>query len=180
MPGRILPQPHLEYQVPASMDTGDRGAWNLDRVKFFRPKEIHSWAIVSMVDRRISLQPGEQGLQAFVGGLIQMLKNMGIHVASGMPPLVHRENKTTEQTLQAAMQEAESQYQEHPDIILVLLAKKGSSLKILILQDFLELGPYAEVKRIAERDLGITTQCFVCQSAGIGSSFTQIRSKRVF
>ena len=31
-----------------------------------------------------------------------------------------------------------------------------------------ESGPYREVKRIAERDLGVTTQCFVAKSAGIG------------
>lgn len=112
------------------MDTGDRGAWNLENVKFLKPGTIRSWSIVSFVSKRISMSEGEQSLFRFVQDMKNMLQQMGLTVANNMPPLVHRETKTVEEALQEGIQEATRQYREKPDIVLVLLERKGPSLLI--------------------------------------------------
>lgn len=153
--GRILPQPHLEYTRPECMDTGDRGAWNLDNVKFKAPGKIRSWAILSFIDKRLAFDK-QNGLLPFINGLRDMLRSVGVQIPEGTPSLVHRERMPIEEALQQAVQEAGRQYRQHPDIILVVLERKESY-------------PYQEVKCIAERDLGVTTQCFVAGKAGIGA-----------
>lgn len=118
------------------------------------------------------MSEGEQSLFRFVQDLKNMLQQMGLTVANNMPPLVHRETKTVEEALQEGIQEATRQYREKPDIVLVLLERKGPSL--LLKDDYslccTEPFPYQDVKRYAERDMGITTQCFVARNAGIGKS----------
>lgn len=59
--GRLLPQPHLQYGKPGSLDTGTRGAWNLEGIKFLKGGEIKGWGIVNFAHKDRVLVPGEQG-----------------------------------------------------------------------------------------------------------------------
>eukprot|EP00210_Caulerpa_lentillifera_P001708 g1641.t1 len=153
---RVLPQPHLQYQRPESMDTGTRGSWNLEGVRFFKPAELKSWAIVSCLDRHIALQQGEQGLLVFVESMMMMLSEMGISLPQTRPPLVHQMQDTVKDSLVKAMGLGEAEFHHPVDFVLVVLSRK-------------EPYPYQDFKRVAEGALGVVTQCIVARNAGIGS-----------
>lgn len=153
---RILPQPHLQYQRPSSMDTGTRGAWNLEGVRFFKPAELRSWAIVNCMDQQAALQRGEQGLPVFIESMMRMFNEMGMSLPEVRPPLVHKAQQTVKDSLELAMTKGLEQFGRPVDFILVLLIRK-------------EPHPYQEFKRVAEGVLGIVTQCIVAKNAGIGS-----------
>eukprot|EP00210_Caulerpa_lentillifera_P004611 g4397.t1 len=152
---RVLPQPHLEYQVPESVDTGTRGSWNLEGMRFYEPATLKSWAIISCMEPHIALQQGEQGLVTFTQSLTQMLIQMGMTVPNERPPLIHRMQDTVHDALEKAMEDGENQFETPVDFILIILTRK-------------ETNPYQEFKRAAEGTLGITTQCIVAHNAGIG------------
>lgn len=152
---RILPQPHLQYQRPASINTGTRGAWNLEGMKFFIPATLKSWAIVSCMEPNQTMQQGEQGLPVFMASLMRMLTEMGMNIPEERPPLVHRRQDTVQDSLKEAMEQGERQFDQPVELILVLLLRK-------------EAQPYQDFKRVAEGQLGVTTQCFVGRNAGIG------------
>lgn len=158
------------------MDVGERGAWNLGNVRFLKPGSIQSWAVASTIQKDIALQSGPQGLNRFIIDLIHALDQTGIPTPVSRPPLVNLENKTVDELLREAIQEANNLYNRDPDLILVLLPeRKGQSTTCVqhpIVRNLcVESGQgsmYIQVKQTAERDLGIVTQCFVSRSAGIG------------
>lgn len=153
---RILPQPHLQYQRPQSMDTGTRGAWNLEGVRFFKPAELRSWAIVNCLDQQMALQRGEQGLPVFIDAMMRMFNEMGMSIPEARPPLIHKAQQTVKDSLEIAMTKGREQFGIPVDFILILLIRK-------------EPHPYQEFKRVAEGVLGVVTQCIVAKNAGIGS-----------
>jgi len=111
------------------MDTGRDGAWNLEKVRFFKPSQIKSWAIVSLYGRRPVPTTGENGLQSFMEEFMRMLSQMGLEIPSeGLPPLSHREQrKSLEETLNEAIQKAMNSFNSRPDIVLVILERRGKS-----------------------------------------------------
>lgn len=82
---RILPQRHLEYQRPQSINTGTRGAWNLEGVKFYKPGRLNSWTMVSCIEQHVSMQQGKQGLPVFMASLMRMLTEMGMTIPEERP-----------------------------------------------------------------------------------------------
>lgn len=121
------------------MNTGEGGSWNLEGVKFFRAGVIKSWAMVSFVSKDVALRPGPGGLQEFTMRLIETLNNMGIQTPNSIPPLVTKGTRTTMQSLQLAMEEASNLYRENPDVVFVLLNRKGVAST--------ELGVYDCIRR---------------------------------
>ncbi|GMH35414.1 hypothetical protein BSKO_03282 [Bryopsis sp. KO-2023] len=153
---RLLPQPHLEYKTPGSLDTGTRGAWNLENIKLFKGGEITGWAIVNFANQNQVMVDGEQGLLSFIQGLISMLKELGIKLPEGMPPLCHGDPRRNPMgPMSEAKDKAIAQFKK-VNLMMVLLPTKDSAL-------------YNSVKACGNVQLGVTTQCFVTRSAGIGS-----------
>ena len=114
-------------------------------------------------------------LLEFIKELMHMLGNVGMTIPQTICPLVNKETRTTEEALTEAMARAQREYGEPPDVILYLLPSKGiqhticiSAISKDLLLSVTDPYSYQEVKRVAERDLGVVTQCFVATSAGIG------------
>ena len=110
------------------MDTGDRGSWNLENVRFYRPGAIQSWSIVSSIDREVALREGESGLPRFTESMMDMLESMGMQLPQGYPPLLHQGSATTEEVLKEAIDTAQNTYDARPTIILFLLPNKSTTL----------------------------------------------------
>ena len=109
------------------MDTGNRGSWNLENVRFYRPGSIQSWSIVSSIEREVALRQGESGLPAFTDALMDMLESMGMQLPSDYPPLLHQGSATTDDVLKEAIREAQETYKEPPNLILFLLPNKSTT-----------------------------------------------------
>ena len=133
------------------VSTGDRGAWNLNGVELYQGAELKSWGIVSFV--RNTQQIGNS-LQSFVEGLMAMMEKMGLSVPHNLPPLTDAGNKDATDALKDGMHDAQSAFHSAPQILLALLPDKDPWL-------------YKEIKRAAEGEVGVMTQCFVASSAGI-------------
>ena len=133
------------------VSTGDRGAWNLNGVELYQGAELRSWAIVSF--ERNTGQIGN-ALTSFIGGLMDMMKKMGLSVPSGLPPLTDVGRMNVIDALNDAIHNAQSAFHSAPQILLALLPDKDP-------------WRYKEIKRAAEGEVGVMTQCLVSSSAGI-------------
>lgn len=110
------------------MNTGERGAWNLENVVFYKGAPIKSWAIVNFTRREMANIQGEQGLLGFVNALMSMLTQMGLSVPSELPPLVHGDVRNIENALEQAVNNSKKAFnQEKPDLILVVLPNTESA-----------------------------------------------------
>ncbi|GMH42602.1 hypothetical protein BSKO_10521 [Bryopsis sp. KO-2023] len=153
--GRVLPQPHLEYTRPGSLDTGTRGAWNLEGIQFLEGGTIKGWGIVNFEREDRAMGPGESGLRGFVDGLRSTLKDLGLTIPEEPPVLTHgnpRQNPVG--PMEACLRQAENQF--------------GEVTILLVLLPFTDSGFYRAVKHAGNSTLGIPTQCFVASKAGIG------------
>lgn len=65
----MLPQPHLEYTKPGSLDTGNRGQWNLGGIQFLKGGKIIGWGLVSFERQDRVSGPGDSGKQASIAAL---------------------------------------------------------------------------------------------------------------
>lgn len=122
-----MPGPHLEYNTPKCMNTGERGAWNLENVVFYKGAQIKSWAAIDLTGRNMASIQGETGLLGFLGALINMAKKMGMIIPEKFPPHLSGEAHHTEALLNHAVAESQKMYnQNKPDIVLVVLPSTDS------------------------------------------------------
>eukprot|EP01025_Chloroclados_australasicus_P000785 TRINITY_DN10293_c0_g1_i1.p1 TRINITY_DN10293_c0_g1~~TRINITY_DN10293_c0_g1_i1.p1 ORF type:complete len:642 (-),score=74.17 TRINITY_DN10293_c0_g1_i1:480-2153(-) len=165
---RILPQPVLQYggDTPC-VDVGTEGAWNLKEIQFFRPVTITSWAVASFPYARDVDHP--EGMDRFLEVLMQQMSNCGCALPQGKPPVYYLPDAVrvgmdrNEMFANArrlcfeAGKMAHQRYKRGPEILLVCLPTTSKDL-------------YNAVKRatVSTSGLGVPSQCFVAEKAGMG------------
>eukprot|EP01026_Neomeris_dumetosa_P014142 TRINITY_DN1507_c0_g1_i1.p1 TRINITY_DN1507_c0_g1~~TRINITY_DN1507_c0_g1_i1.p1 ORF type:complete len:1050 (+),score=164.29 TRINITY_DN1507_c0_g1_i1:432-3152(+) len=168
---RILPNPILKYgggdNEATCVDVGTDGAWNLKDIKFFRPAEIKSWAIASFsYDRDVNFP---DGVPRLIEVLMEQMSNCGMKIPNIPPPVFYLPQnvqipydrmqmfETAKRLCREAGKAAYNLYKSNPEILLVLLPTTSADL-------------YNAVKRatVAASGIGVPSQCFVAEKAGIG------------
>ncbi|WIA39818.1 hypothetical protein OEZ86_005871 [Tetradesmus obliquus] len=154
---RILNPPLLAYQRPEAITPGTRGSWNLRDVVFPSGAVIESWAFTSLVDPQYLVNDGPTGTNTFLADLVGMCNKTGLKC--DMPALGPWDPRhSIEQRLAAAKDAAQRKFGKECQMVLVLLERKQTSGE----------SPYALVKQAGDSALGIRTQCFAADKAGIG------------
>eukprot|EP01024_Parvocaulis_polyphysoides_P055844 TRINITY_DN5785_c0_g2_i2.p1 TRINITY_DN5785_c0_g2~~TRINITY_DN5785_c0_g2_i2.p1 ORF type:complete len:596 (-),score=85.06 TRINITY_DN5785_c0_g2_i2:645-2432(-) len=168
---RILPNPILQYgggeDEPTCVDVGLEGAWNLKSIRFFRPAEIKSWSIASFMYARDVDHPN--GMPRLVQVLTEQMTNCGMKIPDQGPPIFYlpdsvrvrmgKEEMYTDarRLCQEAGKQAIGAFGTPPEIIVVCLPTTSADL-------------YNAVKKatVSATGLGVPSQCFVADKAGIG------------
>lgn len=115
----MLPNPHLEYGKPKSINTGNRGSWNLNNVEFFKGAQIGSWAVMDFTGRNMA---EENGLNGFVRALVEMMRKMGMKVPQAFPPCIRGDMRKIKDSLNEAVIQSKNTYgQNKPNFVLVVL-----------------------------------------------------------
>ena len=130
---RILPHPYLSYKNPDCFYVGTDGQWNLGNrpVSFFKGKKLKSWALVSLLDERAIMIPGENGIEAFLNDLSQTLKDLAVSRPDAnlsRPPIVYSNQHSLLKSIQTAKERAHESYGQPPDIILCLFPSRSKTV----------------------------------------------------
>jgi eukaryotic translation initiation factor 2C len=154
---RVLKAPLLAYGNPEAITPGTRGSWNLRDVKFPAGVKITSWAFTTLVDPQRLVNDGETGTMQFLKDLVQMCNKTG--VMCPIPELgPYDPRDSIEQRIRKAAEKAKAKTGVDCEMVLVLLERKQTAAG----------SPYALVKQAGDSVLGIRTQCFAADKAGVG------------
>eukprot|EP00878_Enallax_costatus_P011253 GHUV01011750.1.p1 GENE.GHUV01011750.1~~GHUV01011750.1.p1 ORF type:complete len:582 (+),score=200.21 GHUV01011750.1:324-2069(+) len=154
---RVLNPPMLAYGSPEALTPGTRGSWNLRDVRFPAGCQIKSWAFTTLVDPQQLVNEGETGTMTFLRDLVQVCNKTGIQCQQPvLGPYDPRDS--LEQRIKRAMDAAKAQTGTDCEMVLVLLERKQTSAG----------SPYALVKQAGDSLLGVRTQCFAADKAGVG------------
>ncbi|CAL8468702.1 g8242 [Coccomyxa elongata] len=165
--GRQLPPPELQYsrnrQPFKVVPQPDRGSWDMRDVKFYRPGEIKSFAISVFCNQRGAEGPVEDpaSLQNFMRDLLRGCSKAGIAMPNASPvpeSIIAWHNPHANfpgDTVAAAHDAAVEYFGQAPDIIFVILPERGQT------------DVYKAVKRASDSHLGVPSQCFNLNKAGI-------------
>lgn len=129
----------------------------MEDIELYKPGTLDSWSIISFAHNTQEFIKGELGLMKIIIDLREVMKKMGLTVHETFPPFTEAENVTPKNALIDAARKAINSFKKPPKVILVVLPNRDSAR-------------YKEIKRVAEGELGLMTQCFVATSAGIGKS----------
>ncbi|KAG0331995.1 hypothetical protein BG004_001425, partial [Podila humilis] len=147
VPIRILPTPQVIYS-PSSRDpnvVSRNGFWNLRDKKLLNPATLHGWSMVVFgTERDVPLQNSNGFLAAFS-------KNcgvLGLNVSNKNPKVFYNNpHGDIEAALSIAhAHAARNSKMQRCQLLLCVLPNKGVPL-------------YAEIKRVSDTVLGVTTQC---------------------
>eukprot|EP00210_Caulerpa_lentillifera_P003566 g3401.t1 len=159
---RVLPPPLLAYKEPSCVSIGAEGQWNLStgNVRFFKGKKLRSWALVSLLDQRDIDNTSENSIGKFVADLSDAIKSLMIapsNVEVNRIPIIYAQQSSNFiATLEQAKDRAKQVYDgRDPDVILVLFPRSNTRL-------------YQQVKHASDQVVGIPTQCFLADKAGVG------------
>lgn len=156
MEARTLPSPSLEYEKDTAYSVGTSGAWNLREIKFRRGCKILSWACISLCDKRMVHIPGPSGIETFLDIMTKKFSEMGMKIPNAPIPLIFADRTESIPTcFGKAVRSAEQTYSARPNIVLVCLANTGKEM-------------YKAIKTESDSQLGIPSQCFVAEKAGVG------------
>lgn len=141
--GRILDPPDVEYgnkKIVASNMIGQKGRWDHRNDVFAKTVELKNWAVINL-----ATQVNDQGLNAFIGKLIEVGKRHGITVRD--PLEVVFTNKRNADAIEARrlFENLQNKYKQST-LELVLVIFGGSS------------NAYNEIKTIGDIRFGIVTQ----------------------
>ena len=143
---RVLPTPNVCYSATAR-DSSCRprdGVWNMVGKKVSRGSELHSWGIVSFCDER---KCSSAQVQGFVRELAITCQDTGMNVVAKEPPIYcGNPLGDIEQQMYNFYQQTGNRYRKRPQLLVCILPNTGVSL-------------YAEIKRVSDTVLGISTQC---------------------
>ncbi|KAF9165771.1 eukaryotic translation initiation factor 2C, 3 [Actinomortierella ambigua] len=143
---RVLPTPTLRYHESSNQNgiVPKDGTWNLRASKMFVGSTLTSWGVIAFGNDRE--MPMAQ-IQPFLRELDSVFSASGVNVQTKSPPTRYcNQQGDIELDFQTFFQEVGNQFKVRPQLFLVLLPNRGVPL-------------YAEVKRISDTVIGLTTQC---------------------
>ncbi|KAF8058950.1 AGO1 [Scenedesmus sp. PABB004] len=166
---RVLNPPLLAYGKPEALTPGTRGSWNLREVRFPAGVVISSWAFCSLVDPQYLVPDGETGTQTFLRDLVRMCNSTGVECPPpAMGPWIPRADP--ESLIRAAAEAATAHFGSKCQMVLVLLERKQTSGS----------SPYAFVKQAGDSVMGLRTQCFAADKAGVGRNARPPRGRQQY
>lgn len=152
--GRILPTPGIVYSSNQSAQVRD-GVWRCNNMRFHMPASAKGIAA-------IAFGRPPNNASDFVGQLLSTCNQFGMSVPDPRTVFFHLEHNTSNQRAELAIKAVAQALKEKNmelSLIIVFLAAKGSPL-------------YADVKRVAEVQMGVMTQCVVNKTVMKASSDT--------
>ena len=140
--GRILTAPSLTFK--GGSQVARDGQWRYDaRNGFATPRPLKSWAVAVFASRVHKDQ-----VDAFIKGLVGTLIELGVDVNKSITPanliVFQNRSESVKDVLQAAMDCSHDR--KNPDMIFCVLDEGSPDV-------------YPEIKRIAETEFGVMTQC---------------------
>ncbi|ORZ26299.1 Piwi domain-domain-containing protein [Lobosporangium transversale] len=143
---RTLPAPTISYH-PTSQEANfvpRDGAWNLRGKKVARGTTLGSWGVIVFGSERDIPQPQ---LNAFIRELITTCTDTGMTIPNKSPPILYANpHGNIEGSLRQVWQRAGNLVKSQPQLILCVLPTTGVPL-------------YAEIKRVTDTVLGVSSQC---------------------
>ncbi|KXN85174.1 Protein argonaute 5 [Leucoagaricus sp. SymC.cos] len=151
IPARELPPPSLNYRGGKGI-RANNGSWNILEVKFHRAAMINSWCVLVVRDGRDMIKGGnDPNLMSLVQGFANKLKNCGMTLPQGPPPIKpialvppYRDDASRSQSVQALREVLATAGQ--PSFMLVLLEARDNAI-------------YPAIKKIGDSERGIPTLC---------------------
>ncbi|KAG0370845.1 Piwi domain-containing protein [Gamsiella multidivaricata] len=144
--GRMLAPPIISYH-PSSQDANFKprdGAWNLLGKKVAQGATLGSWGVVVFATERDVSQAQVNG---FVRELVVTCTDTGMNIPNKSPPILYANpHGNIENSLRQAWQRAGQAVKSQPQLILCILPNTGVPL-------------YAEIKRVTDTILGVSSQC---------------------
>ncbi|KAI8371592.1 Piwi domain-containing protein [Radiomyces spectabilis] len=141
---RVLQTPKISYH-PSSQEATFApmaGAWNLRGKKVAQGAVLGSWSVVNFAG---PIPPPV--IQRFVRELCQTFIDTGLNVLNRQPPITNADPQgNIDRTLKEAWLKAGNAAKANPQLILCILPNTGVPL-------------YAEIKRVSDTVLGVSTQC---------------------
>ncbi|GMH36578.1 hypothetical protein BSKO_04446 [Bryopsis sp. KO-2023] len=155
--GRILPAPALEYKRHTAFDVGTAGAWNLREIQFRKGCKINSWACLCLCPESEVCITGPNSLDVFLSTVAQKFGEMGIGVprSRDIPVVFAHQQHHLQKSFQGAVEAGKQNFGSQPDIIFVCLSCNSKSV-------------YRAIKTQSDSIMGIPSQCFVADKAGVG------------
>ncbi|KAK9837636.1 hypothetical protein WJX74_001800 [Apatococcus lobatus] len=161
---RILPPPQLIYnkqQQPLAVGTS--GSWNMVSSTFCEPSGFDSFGIVSFCNERFcgGGQQNPDSLEVFMLEFLHLMRKRGIRCPTNLPDIVWHNPQTSfpGESMEAAKQVAERTFGTPPSILFVCVPRKEKD------------SAYEPMKRAGDSFLGIVSQCFCANKAGIGEPY---------
>ncbi|KAF9434815.1 argonaute 1 [Entomortierella beljakovae] len=143
---RSLPAPTISYH-PSSKDanfTPNDGAWNLIGKKVAQGSSLGSWGVVVFGNERDV--PSAQ-VNGFIRQLVTTCTATGMNIPNKNPPTIWANSHgDIEAALRQIWQRAGKSANSQPQLILCILPNTGVPL-------------YAEIKRVTDTVLGVSSQC---------------------
>lgn len=143
--GRVLNPPVLRYGA-GSKDPKIAprfGAWNMIDKKFYQPKPVPTWIVVTFDDRRFS----ERDYNNLVSGLVQGFQSVGMQVPDQDPPFFrHSPQGNIGQLLDQDGHACNARKKAYPQLVVVVLPDGTDDV-------------YKAVKFWGDTQRGVPTQC---------------------
>ncbi|KAF9973718.1 eukaryotic translation initiation factor 2C, 2 [Actinomortierella ambigua] len=143
---RILPAPSLRYHESSNQAriVPKDGIWNLRASKMFIGATLISWGVIAFGSER---EMPMAIIQPFLRELDIVFTASGVNIQNKAPPIRHlTQQGDIEHDILTFFNEVGDRYKMRPQMFFVLLPNRGVPL-------------YAEVKRISDTVIGMTTQC---------------------
>lgn len=142
---RVLEAPLLQYH-PTSRDASfvpREGQWNLRDKKLATGATLGSWSVLAFGSER---DLPTDAIKAFIRELINTCQQTGMNIPNRNPPIQHASVQRVEESLKQVWLQAGNTAKAQPQLILCILPNTGTPL-------------YAEVKRVCDTVIGVSSQC---------------------
>ncbi|KAI9295202.1 Piwi-domain-containing protein [Neoconidiobolus thromboides FSU 785] len=145
---RVLPGPRINYHPHSNENptlTPGNGSWNMRGLKVVQGAQLISWSVVAFVN---PYEVSERDIQRFVREFVSTCQDTGMDIPSKHPPPIGYVNPqgNIENSLRERWLLTGNTYQMEPQLILFILPNTGTPL-------------YAEVKRVCDTVIGVSSQC---------------------
>ncbi|KAF9113516.1 Eukaryotic translation initiation factor 2C [Mortierella sp. AM989] len=149
---RVLPVPNISYH-PSSRQaniTPHEGAWNLKDKRVATGATLGSWGVVVFGTEQMM---HIQAVQHFIRELVITCINTGMNIINKEPIIMYANPLSDiEGSLKTSWMRAGNAVKSQPQLLVCILPTKGVPL-------------YAEIKRVSDTVIGISTQCVQMQHA---------------
>ena len=137
---RVLPSPKILFSNGQNYATPNHGAWDMRQKKFYVGVEIKTWAIACFANARMC---SDQALRNFTKHFQKISEDAGMMISNGPVFCKYVENHQVDQVEPMFRYLTENFH--GLQLILVILPGKSPV--------------YAEIKRVGDTILGVSTQC---------------------
>uniref|UniRef100_A0A1D1XV91 Protein argonaute MEL1 n=1 Tax=Anthurium amnicola TaxID=1678845 RepID=A0A1D1XV91_9ARAE len=145
---RVLPAPTIQYSNSSARP--DFGAWSMRDMKLATGSTLGSWSVVAFMNEN---ELPNQVINNFLRELINSCQQAGMNVPNRTPPIMYANIQgNTEETLKQAWIKAGNVAKAQPQLIVCILPYTGMKL-------------YAEIKRITDTVIGVSSQCIQSKHA---------------